>query len=493
MRSEDFDSKIRDAAEHHHPAYDEKAWEKMEQLLDKHLPREEKRRKRRIMIWWFTFLAGAGIALWLGGVFTPVQKGKVADRGSFSSVSSSQPNSSSPGAVKQEERIASNRAVPPDLSSTPEPVSGSMPSRNKEENVQRRVAGAVPAASKSGNGDLSKPSRNNPSTSVDPSATGLVLSRQLPVTSMRDAKKAKNGPAYRQAAGSHKQPAPGIAANENTPPALSSNPASVSAKESVVPPATMHTDPVASAPVATSQAKDMTSTTDSVSSAKQNDPSRTDSAVTALKPAAPQKKRSSGSGFLVTVSAGPDLAFVGGAAPGQVRLNRGIGIGYTYRNRLTIRTGYFSSRKIYDAPADAYDPPAVFWNYYPFLDEVKGNCTIHEIPILLSYRFGKPGRGQWMATAGISSYLMKKEEYYYTYKTTQSGPSLYREWTNKKPGDFPFSVLTLSAGYEYRLNKRMQLLAEPYFKLPLAGVGYGKVKLNSTGVLFTLGWRPFGH
>jgi len=35
------------------------------------------------------------------------------------------------------------------------------------------------------------------------------------------------------------------------------------------------------------------------------------------------------------------------------------------------------------------------------------------------------------------------------------------------------------------------LTAEPYLKLPLGGVGYGKVKLNSTGILFSVSVKPF--
>ena len=34
-------------------------------------------------------------------------------------------------------------------------------------------------------------------------------------------------------------------------------------------------------------------------------------------------------------------------------------------------------------------------------------------------------------------------------------------------------------------------MAEPYIKLPLSGVGYGKVKLNSGGLLITVGFKPF--
>ncbi len=44
MLDEENDKIIKEAAEHYHPGYDDKAWEKMEQLLDEHLPQKKERR-----------------------------------------------------------------------------------------------------------------------------------------------------------------------------------------------------------------------------------------------------------------------------------------------------------------------------------------------------------------------------------------------------------------------------------------------------------------
>jgi len=61
MQFEEFDKKMREAADHHHPNYDEKAWVKMEKLLDKHLPVEEDRRRFLfLIILLFLGLGGAG-------------------------------------------------------------------------------------------------------------------------------------------------------------------------------------------------------------------------------------------------------------------------------------------------------------------------------------------------------------------------------------------------------------------------------------------------
>ena len=59
MLFDNFDKKIKEAAEQHHPAYDENAWRKMESLLNEHLPKQ--RDKRRFFLLAFaTLLIGGG-------------------------------------------------------------------------------------------------------------------------------------------------------------------------------------------------------------------------------------------------------------------------------------------------------------------------------------------------------------------------------------------------------------------------------------------------
>src|SRR6476646_9189479 len=58
MLFDNFDKKIKEAAEQHHPAYDENAWRKMEGLLNEHLPKQ--RDKRRFFLLAFTALLIGG-------------------------------------------------------------------------------------------------------------------------------------------------------------------------------------------------------------------------------------------------------------------------------------------------------------------------------------------------------------------------------------------------------------------------------------------------
>jgi hypothetical protein len=86
---------------------------------------------------------------------------------------------------------------------------------------------------------------------------------------------------------------------------------------------------------------------------------------------------------------------------------------------------------------------------------------------------------------------MKSEKYNYTYKYYSTGPTVYKQWAIKNQNKHFFSGITLSGGYQQNLNKHLTLIIEPYLKLPLTGIGYGKVKLNSGGVIFTVGVKPF--
>src|SRR5437867_8821402 len=60
MRFEDLDKKIKEAADQHHPAYDEKAWRKMEKLLNQQLPQEKNDRRRILFLFLLLLLIGGG-------------------------------------------------------------------------------------------------------------------------------------------------------------------------------------------------------------------------------------------------------------------------------------------------------------------------------------------------------------------------------------------------------------------------------------------------
>jgi hypothetical protein len=86
---------------------------------------------------------------------------------------------------------------------------------------------------------------------------------------------------------------------------------------------------------------------------------------------------------------------------------------------------------------------------------------------------------------------MKKEEYDYYFKPNYSPTYINYTRTYENQNKHYFSVLNFSGGYTRNFSPWFGVRAEPYMKIALTGVGYGKVNLNSAGVLFSAVISPF--
>jgi hypothetical protein len=150
--------------------------------------------------------------------------------------------------------------------------------------------------------------------------------------------------------------------------------------------------------------------------------------------------------------------------------------------------GFYSVNAIYSGSRD-YKPVVPLTNT-TYLKDISANCKVYEIPLSLAYNFGGSKRHRTFTALGLSSFIMKKEDYTYEYRYP-GAPPIYYTHAEKNKYKHYFSVLALSGGYQHRINKTFSVTVEPYLKLPLAGVGYGKIKLSSGGVLFSLNVSPF--
>jgi len=206
--------------------------------------------------------------------------------------------------------------------------------------------------------------------------------------------------------------------------------------------------------------------------------------------AAQQPGNKFGKSFMINFSIGPDVSAVNIKNIGKVEPVYGIGMGYQINKKLTVRTGFYIERKVYDAEPSEYHPPIRFWSYYPDLKYIDADCKIYEVPLIINFNFGQSLKHQWFGSVGISSFFMKKEDYDYLSKTP-SGQVSYNSYIISNQNQHYFSSLKLSAGYEKKLGNSISIVAEPYFNYPLSGVGYGKVKLYSAGILFSLNVKPF--
>src|SRR5688572_6353444 len=102
MQSENFDKKIKDSLSQRPPGNDNPAWDKMEVLLEKHMPREKKDRRRIFFILFLFLLTG-------GGAFLIWQNGN-GDKNKISAIESQNkgPDPIATGSTKDNERATSS-------------------------------------------------------------------------------------------------------------------------------------------------------------------------------------------------------------------------------------------------------------------------------------------------------------------------------------------------------------------------------------------------
>lgn len=487
MQFDDFDKKIKEAAEHHHPAYEEKAWKKMEKLLDKHLPVEKDGKRRIIFLLLFFLLGGLGIYL---TIKKPWQQ-------KIDTITTN--NLSLPASDKHDASTTKKTNWPSGKTSSPkteEPNTVDNNSTLKKENktttqaVEDKHAGSKVLLATPGQNKNKIEPEMSPTNSNKKNLNSENPINHPPVTkAITDQKKQENKTASVEIRFEKKEKVNSElpSSNENTSAGDKNNFSTTSADKPIENKNNEGPGQVNSSSAAMN--KDTSSKTNTEGITKTDSIEKKEEVLSKKSNPKPAKRKKSA--FAITITGGPDVSSVGLKNTGKVRLAYGAGLSYTL-NRFTLRSGFYITSKVYTAGPDDYHPPAHNWIYYVNLTEVDADCKVYEIPVNISYAFSEAKNQNWFASAGLSSFLMKKETYGYYYKDSSMMPR-YKEWTLKNGGNHIFSVLNLSAGYERKLNKTLSLIAEPYLKIPMDGIGFGKINLNSAGVLFTLSIRPFSR
>lgn len=194
--------------------------------------------------------------------------------------------------------------------------------------------------------------------------------------------------------------------------------------------------------------------------------------------------------FTVGLLAGPDMSTVGGISnfydPGH---KLGLMLEYHINKNFAVSVGALHSKVRYTAGGNEYNPPSSYWTYNTIPEQTIGECILIDLPISLKYNFLHFSESRLYATAGASSYIMLDEEYRFNYKYNQQG--LRQKWHERTGTRHWMSNATFSFGYELDVTPNLSLRAEPFIRLPLQEVGWGKVKLYSVGSFVSLNYNIY--
>ena len=156
--------------------------------------------------------------------------------------------------------------------------------------------------------------------------------------------------------------------------------------------------------------------------------------------------------------------------------------GYRFSNRLSIEAGLFIEKKDYYTDAEHFDKSRLYINPNSKILSIDGVCYMYEIPVAIKYDISNTYRSGWFVTGGLSSYIMKKEDYSMLYYYNTSNTTAKHDYTYRNSGSAFFSQLRITGGYIYKLPSGFSLRAEPYLNIPVREAGYGKLRLVSGGV-----------
>lgn len=197
---------------------------------------------------------------------------------------------------------------------------------------------------------------------------------------------------------------------------------------------------------------------------------------------------SSSSRLSMSVVAGPDLSSAGSLSGfKETGTKFGATVNYQLNNRFSISLGAIRSDVRYTARGSEYHPPSGYWKYGIQASETYARCIIIDIPLSLSYQLAEFQKSRLIASATAASYIMVSEDYKFTYEN--QGYDLPDEWKENTGTKHLFSNLGFSVGYEYDLSNSISIKAEPFIRIPIREVGWGNVRLYSTGTLFSLTYK----
>ena len=190
----------------------------------------------------------------------------------------------------------------------------------------------------------------------------------------------------------------------------------------------------------------------------------------------------------LSVGVSPDISAVALGEVQQVGSKAFLGLEYFIRPRLSVSAGVIFSHKVYSAAGEAYQPAPDYWNDYPVPSTIDARCNVLDIPLNVRYYPVTRPRARVFLSGGASSYLMLTEDYAYQYEADRRPPREVEQRVRNANQHY-FKVANVSVGYERVLGHRWAVQVEPFVKMPLAGVGFGKVKLLTTGVFFSLQYQ----
>ncbi|MEP6512250.1 MAG: hypothetical protein ABJA79_00175 [Parafilimonas sp.] len=177
----------------------------------------------------------------------------------------------------------------------------------------------------------------------------------------------------------------------------------------------------------------------------------------------------------------PDISTIKYQSINKIGVDYGILAGYKLNKHLNIELSIVRDHKHYFTNGKYFSTDNLKLKESTTIEDLSGYNRITEVPVCVRYNFlSKKNSGQFFTTIGGTTLFVHEEKY--DYDLNKAGRMAEVDRNYKRGATKVFSNLQLSAGYEAPINKLGNIRIEPYYKLPVQGVGIGELHITSFGV-----------
>ena len=408
----DIEQIVKNAAEAYEPAFDEQAWKKMEVLLDKE---EDRRRPFIFWLWWLLpLLMGAGVLSYF--TFNKSEKEKELIVQKNNNSAGGKTNNNSLGADK-------NSDIPGSTSIT---LNDSELTKNDIDNTTSNVVKTNNVVKTSDVVDINNYKTYHSRTDTKKrTADEALFSSKKPGDKVAGKTKATITPANPVSIDEKTE-----ALAENSIPGNSDRSKKIEAVN-------------ANSATVTKPEETIVIKIDADKVSEKEIEKIVDSVIT--KSVADKKTKTKISKFYIIVAAGAEASGVKLFSADKITGRAGLAVGYQVNKNISVQTGFFVSNKKYIAGKEDYKTKeGSYWNIVD-IKSIDANCRVYEIPLQVRYDFTPGKKLNIFANAGLSSYIMQKEDYEFYYERYGTQHQAAVKYTGNKN---LFSVLRLSAGAE---------------------------------------------
>ncbi len=192
--------------------------------------------------------------------------------------------------------------------------------------------------------------------------------------------------------------------------------------------------------------------------------------------------------FAVLAMISPDFTYDKSFVSKYAGVNYGIAGEYYFLKNVSVSFGINRTMKKYHMDDKSSYKIDGWNNPYPFpAYDVAAKSMVLDVPITFKYYLLPSATGKLFVGAGISSYFLRTESYDFHFDTPAGIAKHHFNVTEKN--NHYLSVFNFSLGFEKAIYKNLSFQIEPFLKVPNSGIGAGSLRLQTSGIFFSLKQR----